>query len=610
MSNGSYKILVKDSPPTRVAASPYSALLAWLWKSARDIYHLLKYVIQLVKRPIQKVFGIRTTNTPTDNILHKIAEIGVGFAEVTDNLSRHLFNGYRIIPISYWSRIIEWFIKRPETDYRRLFEHSISTIPLIWISGNHSHRLSATYRTSANMFLKRLVSEKGYVPYQISCAISDVKDSDGTRYFYGFKDLKTPFKHTLVDEKHVIIMTDVDYYADMNEILKLNRPIIMYSFYPRTPGETRKEYTYSINDDVVEYHVSGGAHYKHKLWDYSGDTVTALDDDLSLIVYDISQRYIENDEDHRIVGLYPTCKVPFPFWLHFSEEIGIKHRKFSYGNYSVTRSPNHLHISPSGTPQSFKIKESLYGSLLIRGERKTNMDLTVADIERHLNFDKNEFTNAESANAAAHVRQIMEHLPFEKVKEIPMIAMTIQIRACYQSLKPLLNEDGRESCLVITSPLVTQPAVFPCRSYNNDVACIMGRVEKVKNTTWPDKELEIYADEFVKKLVCEGDYGKGNPLSLSDVAKIQDRPMQQARIKRDQVNMSIHAENKLQAFVKSEAYSNFTDPRNITTMTPNVTTMLSSYTYAFKEALLKKCPWYAPGLTPELMLHRDRKSVV
>jgi len=605
MSNGSYKILIKDSPPARVASSPYSALLAWAWKSARDTFYLLRYICKIVYRGLGKIFGYRTTDPSScETPITKIAEIGVGFAEVVDNLCRRKNSGFRIIPISTWSRIIEWFIIRPKVDYRRLFDHSISSVPLLWISGNHTHRISATYRTSSNRHLKCVVSEQGFIPYQVSCSLNDYTDSDGTRYFYGLKDLKVPFKSDLVDDRHVIVLCDVDYYADMNAILSLNRPVLMYTFYPKTPGEVRKEYEYSITDDVVKYTIFGGATYEHNVWDYSGDTVSVLDDCNNLIVYDISQKELDGDPDHRIIGLYPTCKLPFPFWLHFEDQIGLQRRRFTYGDYSVTRSRNQLYISPSGSPHSFTIKETLYTALLLRGKYKQTVDLTPADIERHLNFDKAVTVNFGSAIAAAHVRELMNHLDKDMIKNIPTIVETTKLTCCYQTLSPLIHEVGKESCVMITSPLVSQPAVFPMKSYNNDVACIQGRVDRVKNTIWPAPIFENYASEFIEKLIPEEVMNTGCPLSLNDVVKIQDKPMQRARILRDQVNMSVLAENKMQAFIKSEAYSNFTDPRNITTMSSNVTTLLSSYTYAFKEVILKPQLWYAPGMCPTEMVQR------
>lgn len=597
-----YQNVFRDAKPTKENSWTFLESLVNIAKMLRKVLRFCGLCAKFVTSALQ-----RSSNRDCDQNAgfvreartSSLSKIFAGICAVTHCCVSSIPGIGRLVPISWWSRWIEKCITRSSIEWRVLLDHSLVDVPILRPSKNHTHGNSASYRTSFNIALKRLARTMGHIPYQVSGAKADHGDSDGCRYFYGLKDLKIQFKDQEVGKVHVILMTDVDYHLNINDYLRYGRPIIMYTFVPKVPGRVTDEYSYCIRDNRVYYSVSGGAAYDHELWDYSGDTVSVIDDEGYLVVFDICQREIDGDEDHRIIGLFPTCKVPFPLWINFKIKEGFERKRFTYNGYNIIRNSDVVSLSKNGSMTSYSIDESVYMALRTRLERKDKTVLAIGDVERHLARLKIENPQL----AAAQVLECVERLSTDELLLLPNNPKTTSISTCYQTLTPLVNEQGKECAVVLTSPLVVNPAVFPMKSYNNDVATIRGRVDQVRNSIWPDRWYETVANEFINRLVPAELAGTGCPLSIGEVGELQSRPMQQARTRLAEHRLGVECENNLKAFIKSEGYSNFTDPRNITTMSAELTVMLSCFTYAFKQDVLKNKWWYAPGQDPQSMLN-------
>lgn len=600
MNNKVYQNVFRDSKPSRENSWSFLESLVGIAKMLRKILRFLGLCAKAIKSSLQgrsQDCNHEDSGFVRQSRTSSLSKMLSGSIAVTSYCIQRIPGLCRLIPISWWSRWIEKFIHRSELDWRVLFDHALVNLPILRPTRNHTHGNSASYRSSVNIALKQVVSRMGFVPYQVSGSKADSRDSDGCRYFYGTKDLKIPYKDDKIGKRHVLLMTDVDYHLNINDYLRYGRPIIMYTFTPKVPGKCTDEYSYYIRDDRVYYSVSGGASYDHALWDYEGDTVSVIDDKGQMIVYDICQKEIEGDEDHRIVGLYPTAMVPFPFWINFDASEGFQRRKFTHNGYNIIRQDGIVSLSPTGSTVSYTISESVFLAMRTRFE-KAKTPLTLGDVERHLS----RVDIQDPQLAAAQVLECVERLTSTELLDIPRCPKTTAISTCYQTLTPIVNEDGRESAVLLTSPLVTQPAVFPMKSYNNDVATIRGRVNEVRNGMWPSKWYEESTLEFIQRLIPDDKVGRGVPLSIEEVIALQNRPAQVARTKLAEHQLGVECGNTLKAFIKSEGYSNFTDPRNITTMSASLTVMLSGYTYAFKNDVLKDKWWYAPGQDPETMI--------
>ncbi|APG76301.1 hypothetical protein [Shuangao insect virus 10] len=453
---------------------------------------------------------------------------------------------------------------------------------------NHSHPTAAMYRSGVNAFMTRLVTSAGFIPYQVSMSATD--KCDGTRLFYGQKDLAIPYKHDSVKDQHVIIMTDVDYYTDINKWLSYGRPILMYTMVPKTVVGRTQDYAYRIVNGRLEMHVAGGSTYTHELWDYQGDTVSIVAEDGKnnehVICFHLEQRDIPGDPDHKFIVFTPYAYIPAPYYYVCIEPTPVRRKCFGDTiNYLFEPITNTLSISENGSWNSVELDATLYSAIQQRLLQKTTPTLIV-DVERHLRAAE----HPRPAVAAPLVYQLM-NCTIDK-----NVVMTKGCITTYHPLGTLVNEDGKPSGSQVCTPMLTEAGVFPSNSVASDEATVRGRIDKVRNNVVPPRKYNVWRNDFITTIVKHP--GTGGPIGTGDVAEVQNKPMQRARFVKSECTLTTTPINELKSFVKVEPYTSINDPRNITTMIPELTTELSAYSIPFKDEVLKDLPWYGPGKTP------------
>jgi len=470
-------------------------------------------------------------------------------------------------------------------DLRRSLFHSFSFMSLILVSKNHSHPDSAVLRSSMTAKMESEITKAGYCPYSISPSAREAYD--GARCYYSPKDLAVPFKFDEINDNHVIMLIDIDYYVDMNAILRTGQPILLYTFVPATVTGRTTEQSWHIEDDEVSFFVTGGSEYRHKLWNYSGDTIEIIADDLSLIVYSLEQKQLDKDPNRRLISILPKTRTKFPYYLPLNFQDGITRTKFLFGNVNVIYDSikDNLSIAKNGDKFGVEVKGKTLHAIEKRLNNKTTAPLA-SDIERMLGDDIED--KPETAS-------MLIELIGTKFNRNYFTSGTINTN--YQSTVGSTIEDGKTTEIVMMDSLLTNPAVYPVRSYNNDLAMIAGRIEKPRNVAEPKKAYNDFAKEFSYKLLNSNEHSL-HPITIAQVNEIQNKPTQRARSELVMEIMDSNFKVKLKPFQKSEGYAAANSPRNITSLNAEATLVFSSFTYPFKWAILKKCPWYSPGLTP------------
>lgn len=466
---------------------------------------------------------------------------------------------------------------------------------------SHSHATAASFRTSMNTYMKRLVVSAGFEPYLASMAAMDSNEGcDGTRLFYGMKDLSVPYRNDPVKDNHAIIMVDVDYYADMSKWLQFGQPILMYTFVPTQAAYSNKDddFAYRLIDNKVEFKVSGGASYSHELWDYSCDKLSVTNKDGTLTTFLVEQRNVPGDPFHRFVVITPEARVAMPWHLYLEEvHQPIQRWKPLVEGINVLYNPigDELSIGENGDWHSVQMSGALYKAIKTRVEAKSSA-IQVADVERMMNAHK-------------HPSAVVDAPFIYKVIGATLRANVINTNGAvnYLPVGSLATEDGQQSGGIGATPVVSQPARFPARAVGSDEATVRGRIDKVRNEKEPPVFIKHYANEFVQLVVPEKLAGTGAPKTVAEVVEHQNKPAQRARFNMIAATLSTADSNKLKSFVKVEPYASINDPRNITTMSPETTTLLSGYTLAMKEQVLKKHEWFGAGLTPAEQVERLRK---
>jgi len=464
---------------------------------------------------------------------------------------------------------------------REILVPHVGVIDIPFVSQLHSHPKAAAYRTGVNFYLDDIIKKAGYEPYHVSAA---QRDDKGSRYFWMPKDLTHPYRHDDMNDNTAIVFTDVDYYVDINEYLHMFKPILMYTFYPTKMTGRTEDYSYRMVDGEVEFQVRGGAKYRHQLWDYCGDVVTIIHPKTKeLLVFNIEQRVIEKDSEHRFIALTPSAKFSYPFYSFMDVKNGLERRVIDGQLYDPVT--DRMSVADNGSYQSVELAGRTYTAIKERIKAKTS-PAVIADLERLLIHDGHK--NAPSD--AAILYGLMELMVKGNV------VATGTFPTSFHPTTDLVTDDPKSMGEAAATPLAEAPALFPTKSKASEKSAIMGRVTKVRNKKIPPPEYKIYANEFVTKLVKIA--GKGAPISCSDVNTRQDKARQRATYAADSHLFGYDFPNKLAMFVKTEAYGQAGNPRVITSMDTNERVMLSTFVLPFVDEVLKKQGFYTPGMTP------------
>jgi hypothetical protein len=491
------------------------------------------------------------------------------------------------------SKLVEGVIYRPK-NLRHLLLND-QTLHTFVGTVSHSHATAAAFRTSMNAYMNDVVCSAGFTPFNVSKSPKDI--GAGTRYFYGPKDFATTFSNDNVKENSAIIMCDVDYYTDISKWMQYFVPILMYTLVPTKVAGRETDFAYRFVDNEVEFEVAGGAKYRHKLWNYTGDVATVVDKYNRLLVFNLEQRMIPNDPHHRFIVLTPMAAIPAPYYNYMDLRFPIQRLDVCKEGINTLYEPIHdeLSISRDGSWHGIEIKGKVFSAIQERLTHKES-EAVVSDVERLLK--QNDIKSY--ATDAPLLFDLM------KAKISANVVVTHgSVVATFQCLGSLATEDGRPTGRAVSTPLVSNPALFPNKGVNADEATIKDRIEKVKNHVVPPADYRKFAREFVDLIVPEEKRGKGVPLHVADVRKVQVSPNQVARFNKVQATLSMTSENQLKSFQKAEA-GKVTGPRNITTMDPTNTILLSRFSLAAKPDLMRDVEWFGPGLTPKKTIERLR----
>lgn len=541
-------------------------------------------------------------------------------------------------------RASTWFTKRTEKLRNKLIARHKTTIPLagearrfaqrhltkltVGVRQGHSHRAAATERNSATESMLSLVETRGFVPYVISPSPRE-DGFDGSRAYHSLSDLRQDYKDSKLTKNHMFVMTDVDYYVNMHELLSYGLPVLAYTFQPKVVSGVVKDGFFTIDDNVIHYRVNGGKDVYHRTWNYNQDTVFTVDP---------------------VLKLWPTIKNAVKEKMGYTSACSKLTKKFGVG-------PGGKNITISTIDQFALSDNRVIVSIVPFARCRSNL-LPICDFGPMLEQTvyKQRGTEGQSFNAITHIGHEGPELSLGEEGQFASVTVPLKTFECLRTAFSLskttnLSDTVRRSkvdhhdaailhkCVVNSSlsqvvevhkpgqlarhyqsaekkhdtdpyeqgseyareyapgPL-TQTAVFPNVSCTNERATIEGRIQeplrkaKARENTTPQQRL--YMREFVNKLVPEA--GTGVPYSVAHVEALQQKPLQRAR---NDANRFHHGFDMIvKAFQKKEAYNAPNHPRNISTVPHGQNAQLSGYTYAFKDDILKKQSWYTPCKTP------------
>lgn len=480
--------------------------------------------------------------------------------------------------------------RRAPPDYKELLNRRLVSVDVFRANIKHTHPSAGALRTATAAAMENVIVGAGFTPYSVSMSKRD--KYDGCRYYYMSKDLDKKFRNDVLTDKHVLMFVDVDYYCDINEYLRYGLPMLLYTFVPTEAAGQALDCRYHFVDNLLHYSVSGGATYVHPLWKYEGDSILVRGIHGNMILYNIEQHVLSADPTRRVVGFYPTAYFPRHTCSRRADPPITRFKPCNGGATTVRNVvAGTISIAPPHGTSSATIPVMVFDAL--RTRRKYSKNPAISDVERILVSQRIE----QASLLAPLLFDVLESIGGDTVVD----TSTIPVHG-FQALEGLVHEDGKIVGMPTTPPIVTAPAVVPVKSYNNDVATISGRVTACTNTAKTPFEWQGYDNELLQFLIPTP--GVGVPITIEEVNARQTKPAQKGRAAIVAASLTYGYKNNVKSFIKKEAYNAPTDPRNISTVDSAHQSLYSTFTYPFKDTVLKKHPWFASSMTPSEIVAR------
>jgi len=506
---------------------------------------------------------------------------------------------HKKIQIVARSYLIDKF-SRERVDNRVLFKSVRVSEKTKHGKANHSHLKAATERCQGNMHATIFAQMMGRNLYSVSMSNSERGTNDGDHYHYCAKDLQSKSRRDVLKDQ-LVILTDVDYYCDMEKYLTGN-DILVHTFVPDKVAGSAMDSTYTVvDDDYIDMKVQGGANYKHQLWDYDNDHIM-VDHWWGSCLYLVEQKEVGHQKRLIFLNCVKIIYGPFAWFL---EGYRLIKRKLTYGNVTYMKRLDgeddktkvvhnfgykNYHTSVDVTDKAL---------MTVFGRMKLSNKPNISDVERILRS----YDERDAQTSAVILFEILQDSKFCQNTNMLTNPITM-LPESYQTTAPLVHEVGTERHRIVTPPLMLGAAA-PVKSLNNDTACLQGRVIDVKN------KVESYPpffwlcmDEFLKLLIPDDQMRCLSPSDFEAQYEHFHRPTQRSLIEQCKHLMFNDESVGVKSFQKSEFYGKVTAPRNISTLPMGHNFRLGQYCLTLSEKVLKLQDWYCFGKHPSVIEQR------
>jgi len=414
-----------------------------------------------------------------------------------------------------------------------------------------------------------------------------------------------------LDADHLIILIDVDYYIDMAELVNMLPfpvPIVVYTLQPTAASRSVGEYSFTwTKDNEVDYKVSGGAEYNHKVWDYTADTLIAKDKCCGLLcgVTTLMVDRRQLDDHHQLVNLVPSGRFNFPWAWAFRDLLG---KELMYLEPVVdgfariyVQKKDALYVSTGEASRYCEITTTAAEDGAIANVKRLNkkMDLTLAQTQ----------TLAVGSEKGPASAATLFHRRDEGRLEAPW---TTSLEDSVQAYTHEPEECIEEQVIAVEAympAIVAGGCYAPYVSHGNAKRAVATRVVDVATDVRASKEIRMYCREFLEMLVPAAERRTLVPLDDDEIATLW---------KPGQVSLMVRSDGQdekmeFKSMLKREA-GKLTDPRVITIIDPAVKTTSARVHLAIHKWLTRKTigmdldsnaiPAFCCGVTPKGIARR------
>lgn len=468
----------------------------------------------------------------------------------------------------------------------------------------HTHPDAAAYRSSATMFARNLAASIGARLYSVQMSKADQRRGiKGSRSWHWAKDTNVSPGSDNPNPSDVLYICDTDYYMRMDRLLRNHfKPVVLYTAVPDTAASTVDNTSISFNEkgELVTL-VSGGGKYVHRLWDYGHDSLLITKYFLG-IPYEYKTYAVERKQvttNRQVILIAPLKRFSGMSALFAS---------FILNGPPLTRF-NPIQIAPDG--QKFvRLTVKTINSLLVSTGRPDSMlcatidsslDQAIATVARLGTTNLMLPTVAswlgkESRESAALLTEY--HRACTSWKGPTTFPLEKSVRAYSYDTRKVLVE-ARPKLQAFMCPIV-HGAFAPSVNKEAEERCVEGRITSLRK---PEPRSHTFREQCVAEFAELVSAGMTlEPVCYETVDNKQTSATQKLSLRKAVVAGPM-IKRVLKCFLKSEAYGDVKDPRNISTYNDLDKLSMATYALALSEHC-KKFPWYGPGKTPKEIAQR------
>jgi hypothetical protein len=493
------------------------------------------------------------------------------------------------------SVVVEWTMQRPEL-VPETVRGAFNSLPYTESKpmADHTHGEAAADRSGASSFADRLASTLGRTAYFFQMSRSDERlGRVGSRSYYWVKDLNVKAKAHKQPDNSMAVMIDVDQYVDMPEWLcGMKCPTLLYTVQPTRLSRITDNYSYTFDEkDQIQYIVSGGGRYTHKIWNYSTDhlmvTKSYCGIPYCLTAYCVDRR--ATSQDHELILLTPLGTWGFlmawAVWLLLYGKL--------LQRLKVVMPSGFLRLRTHGKDgvKTCTGKPNQHASACI----DTEQDDTIAILSRTSKYALMEpqvqsICKGDKATSAV----LVEYHRTKSGKDFPPVVCPVPEGVRRYQYGTEYEPEAKASLTAFMCPIING-AFAPDQTLGNERQCIRGRIEQVRPPNLRMTPfLQKVMHQFACRLVPKEMVGTLHPLNDDDVMERQNKPSQRRIIENSRL---LDPKRFVKMFMKKEAYGKVTDPRPISQINGPDKIAYSKFTYAC-ETLFKTQKWYAFGKSP------------
>jgi hypothetical protein len=393
------------------------------------------------------------------------------------------------------------------------------------------------------------------------------------------------------------MLDDVDYYPDMEKVLADPCDTLLSTFNPSQAGKPLSDnYGYTFVGDTVIMSVSGGAEYKHEIWDYSSDCITcsnfmALPWNWRTSNYLVERRNVDDDHQIILLNLQGTWKGWRALLANYFHGARLSRRKYQHGAYTVLRT-----LTTTSDVTSV-CKQGQYNACTadtrkiewaIESHKNSKVGQNNASLWSML---KSGDTPQEAMpTLLSYVREEAQR-PTYQVQKVYKVSYGLSTYQFY----PGRSNIGPSPLVIPYMQPVLDGAFAPSKEHTSYVKGAVGRVVELRKPSELTPNMLHLIRLFVDALVDEDIRHSYIPVDDDELYERQNRPSQ-----RHIIEMGVDkvlSNNVCSHMQKAETYGEIKDPRCISIVEHSNKITFSKYCYAVSQ-FLKQETWYAFAKTP------------